>query len=325
MPPAAVTTSQKPKLPGKVSLRIISGPHEGEQHSFDAHNTLVVGRAADAQWRMTKDVFFSRYHFRIEANPPACWLVDLGSINGVHVNGTRVQNTYLKDGDHIECGNTVFAISVTAGANDEANIPTLNVPPDQRIIPAPMEAPPAAPIPSRLADFDLTRELGRGGMGVVYHATQRSTGREAAVKVIQPTGIAAPAATQLFLREAIILSQLQHPRIVEYLSLGLHEGQMFLAMEYFPTLDFPKLLATQSRPKQIRLACGIICRVLEALQFAHEQDVVHRDVKPNNLLIYKQAGRVQVKLAGFGLAKNYLDAGMSAISCENEVRGTLRY
>ena len=190
---------------------------------------------------------------------------------------------------------------------------------------ATMDCSPAPPAPRQLADFQLTRELGRGGMGIVYHAIQQSTGREAAVKLIRPPESAPAAATQLFLREAAILSRLAHPRIVECLSVGLHEGQMYLAMEYLPTVDFLALLATQSRPKQIRLACGIICRILEALHHAHTQGVVHRDVKPSNILCYKERGRLHAKLADFGLAKNYQDAGLSSLSRENDIRGTLGY
>lgn len=174
-------------------------------------------------------------------------------------------------------------------------------------------------------DYDLLEEIGCGGMGVVYRAVQRPSNREVAVKIIRPAGAATVDAMQLFLREARTLSKLRHPQIVEYLSLGLHEGQMYLAMEYLPTVDFSALLATQSRPKQVRLACASMCRVLEALQHAHERNVVHRDVKPSNILFYKSNRRLFVKLADFGLAKNYESAGFTSISCEMNVRGTLGY
>ena len=307
-----------------MRLRIVAGPHEGEERVFEFYDTLIVGRAGDAQWPLEKDPHFSRYHFRIEANPPECQLVDLVSANGTHVNGKRVREVLLKNGDRIECGATVFAVSIQAGPA-VAETATLEVPPEKRVEPGAAASMLAAHFPRQMGDLELVRELGQGGMGVVYQGKDCSTGRDVAVKAIRPTAFTTAKAMQIFLREANILGQLRHPRIVEYISFGLFEGQMYLVMEYLPTLDFRKLLKTQSRPKQIRLACGIVCYVLEALQHAHEQDIVHRDIKPANMLVYKADGRLQVKLADFGLAKSYYDAGMSVISRENDIRGTLGY
>jgi serine/threonine-protein kinase len=307
-----------------VRLRIIAGPHQGEEFTFDSHNTLVVGRALDAQWRMLKDPYFSRYHFRVEANPPDCRLEDMGSTNGTLVNGVRVQTLALKDGDRIGCGETIFEVCVSPGP--EATDKTLLLPVATAMpeTVAYVAERPEPPVPKRLGDFEIQRELGRGAMGVVYHALH-ATGRPAAIKIIQPQAAARPHSMQLFLREVMLLGQLRHPRIVEYLSHGLHEGKMYLAMEYLPVVEFRGVLDRQSRAKQLRLACGIVCRALEALQFAHERNVVHRDVKPANILVYSSDKRLQVKLADFGLAKNYLYAGFSSISRENLARGTLNY
>src|SRR4051812_47222482 len=112
LPKASPQVSRNKQRGSAVTLRIISGPHQGEESVLDSYNTLVVGRAADVQWRLDKDPYFSRYHFRVEANPRACWLVDLGSANGIHIRGKRIQNIDLKDGDRIECGKTVFEVSV---------------------------------------------------------------------------------------------------------------------------------------------------------------------------------------------------------------------
>jgi hypothetical protein len=317
-----------------IVLRIVAGPHEGEEFAFDSYGTLIVGRAADAQWRLAKDPFFSRYHFRVEANPPQCRLEDLQSSNGTEVNGSRVTEIDLRQGDRIECGDTVFEVTVTGAANP-VFAATLDLSPEERqaasdklhsapLAAAPLFAPKPAH-PPRLADFDLQRELGRGGMGVVYHGIQRRTGREAAIKIIHPQTVVPPDALQMFLREASILSQLKHPRIVEYLTVGLHQGQMFLAMEYLPVINFTEALASQPRPRQIRLACGVMCHVLEALAHAHAKEIVHRDVKPQNLLVYRQEGRLRVKLADFGLAKNYLNAGFSSLTRDDDIRGTISY
>lgn len=307
---------------GSVTFQIVAGAHQGERRVCNAHETFVVGRGVDATWQITKDPYFSRYQFRIETHPPECRLIDLESLNGTLVNGSRVREVDLKNGDHIQCGETVFEVSIVDQRTQQAD-QTLELPPSR---PAPGSARgPTSSAPGRIADFDIQRELGRGAMGVVYHARQRATGRDVAVKLIEPEVAARPEAVQLFLREAHILSQLRHPRIVDYVSLGLHDGQMYIAMEYLPAINVRKLLDSQSRPRQLRLACGLACYMLEALQHAHEKDIVHRDVKPTNVLVYKVDKKVQLKLADFGLAKNYLNAGFSSVSRENEVRGTLAY
>lgn len=306
-----------------ITLAIRSGPHVGESFTFDGYNTVVVGRGEDASWKLTRDPYFSRYHFRVECNPPACKLVDLESRNGTLVNGQRVAEADLKHGDRIECGETVFEVVVVLPPPPTA-AETLDLPPHLGEV-QPTVNLSSSPGPERIADFDIKRELGRGSMGVVYLAVHRTTRQYVAVKLIEPQVAAKPAAVQLFLREAHILSQLHHPRIVEYVSLGLHDGRMFVAMEYVPTLDVRLLLRSQSRPRQIRLACGLACYMLEGLQHAHEHDIVHRDVKPSNVLVFKHQGKVNLKLADFGLAKNYLNAGFSSVSCENQVRGTLAY
>jgi eukaryotic-like serine/threonine-protein kinase len=306
----------------RVGFRIVAGPHQGEAFDFDSHDTLVVGRAPDAQWRMLKDLFFSRYHFRLEVKPPWCRLEDLESTNGTMVNGKRVHGIDLRHGDRIECGETVFAVAVEPNVA-ESKLSTLDIPAEQNL--AAVHGPKKENFPRHFGEFELTRELGRGAMGIVYHGIQRASGREVAIKVIQPAMEVGTEAVQCFAREASTLSKLRHPRIIEYYNLGMHQGQMYLAMEYLPVVDFAKVLAGQSRGGQIRLACGVIGNVLEALEYAHEQGVVHRDVKPQNMLFYMQDKRLHVKLADFGLAKSFVSAGMSSMTRDEDVRGTLGF
>jgi serine/threonine-protein kinase len=307
-----------------VTLRIIEGPHSGEEFHFESLNTLIVGRAPDAQWSLSKDPYFSRYHFRIEANPPQCRLIDLTSKHGTLVNGEKVNDVLLAHGDRIQCGTTVFAVAITAGtAAEEAR--TIELPEDFH--PEANLAGPAAPISRVLTvgDFNLTRKLGGGAMGVVYYGVHRETGREVAVKVIRPNSFAGDNEMQIFLREANILAKLKHPRIVEYIHMGMQDGTMYLAMEYVPAIDFRGHLVTLPRERQISLVTSVMCSALEALQYAHERDVVHRDVKPTNLLVYEGDGRLQMKLADFGVAKTYHGSGVIGISNENDLRGTLGY
>lgn len=326
-PGSTIPPRDRPAIspPGpRVRIAIVSGPHQGEEFVFDALHTVVVGRADDVQWKLDRDPYFSRYHFRLEIQPPHCRLIDLDSRNGTLVNGERVKDLVLKQGDQIQCGSTNFAVEITQprfgqetetldlpGTQQPNAIQTLEVPPEEA--------------PHRVADYELIQELGRGAMGVVYRALERPSGREVAVKLIQPQTIAHPRSVQLFLREASILSQLHHPRIVECLGLGSHNGQMYLAMEYIPTVSLREVLQKQSRPAQIRIACRILCSALEGLQYAHGCGIVHRDIKPANLLVYRFEKGLKVKVADFGLAKNFQNAGFSSMTQTGELRGTLGF
>ncbi len=303
----------------QVVLSIVAGPHSGEEFKFQGHDTLMVGRAPDATWCLNKDPHFSRYHFRVEANPPVCRLIDLRSRNGTVVNGRRVTEAELHDGDVIKCGATRIAVKIKAAS-------------PQRITAGKGLTEPRLAgahegnfMPEHIAEFQITGKIGEGGMGVVYEAIQRPSGRKAAVKVILPVVAVNQAAVKLFLREASILTRLQHKRIVECLGVGLHEGRMYLAMERIATIDLRQVLSTQPRARQIRVACGIVCQMLEGLTYAHAVGIVHRDVKPGNILVYRNGNKLSAKLGDFGLAKSFLTAGFSSISRDTETRGTLAY
>jgi serine/threonine-protein kinase len=108
----------------RITLQVTEGPHQGQVFCFDEHSTFIVGRSKRANLRLPpRDKYFSRIHFLVEVNPPHCRLVDLGSRNGTHVNGVRVQTSDLRDGDLIKAGHTVFRVSVT-----EAHQPTPSAP-----------------------------------------------------------------------------------------------------------------------------------------------------------------------------------------------------
>jgi eukaryotic-like serine/threonine-protein kinase len=173
--------------------------------------------------------------------------------------------------------------------------------------------------------YDVIEQLGQGGMATVYRAKHRKSGEEVAIKVVQGAVAPSDKMLQLFVREASVLSQLRHVRIVKCLEFGLHEQQPFIVMELIPTIDLLALVAKQTQATRIKTACWVASRVLQALDYAHKSGIVHRDVKPGNILAYREAHRLQVKLCDFGLAKCYEDAGFSAMTDDLSVRGTLAY
>lgn len=147
--------------------------------------------------------------------------------------------------------------------------------------------------------YQFIEFIDRGGMGAVYKATQRSLNRTVAVKLLPQVHRDKESFAERFKREAHALAQLNHPHIVAVYDFGeTPDGQMYYAMEYVSGMDLQHLLKRSSpEPRQI---LRIISQVCEALQFAHERGIVHRDVKPANILIDE---RGNVKVADFGLAK----------------------
>jgi len=160
----------------------------------------------------------------------------------------------------------------------------------------------ALPDPAKLAEFfpqlEILELLGQGGMGAVYKARQPGLDRVVALKILPPQASADAGFAERFNREARALAKLSHPNIVAVYDFGQAHGLHYLVMEY---VDGPNLRQIERTNKlSTREALQIIPQICEALQFAHDEGVVHRDVKPENVLLDKKG---RVKIADFGLAK----------------------
>jgi serine/threonine-protein kinase len=329
-----------------IVLEILEGPHAGSSYAFDRHATLLVGRGGGAQLRLEQDPYFSRHHYLLEFNPPRCYLRDLGSLNGTEVNGAKVKEAFLQDGDVIGGGQTRIRFTVrrpqdpraaTApgclGCGSPADADTLTAPNEGRVLDGGGTSAYVCPScrkeienrPQPVPGYELVRRLGKGGMGVVHLARRAATGEAVAVKLVVPEAAASAKAVQLFLREVSVLSQLRHPRIVRFHEAGTAGGQFFFVMEYVETVNPRDLLAPLAPAKQARAVCGIVCQVLEALAYAHERGFVHRDVKPANVLVTRIGQRLRTKLSDFGLGKNLENAGFSGMTRTGAGCGSLPF
>ena len=168
--------------------------------------------------------------------------------------------------------------------------------------------------------YRLLREIGRGGMGIVYLAS-RADGKFVAVKTITPAVPPSEIELQRFLREADILRQLDHPHIVRFLEISSNNDQLWFAMDFVPGFDAGRVLKKEG-PLAIPRAVGLICQLLMALEHAHARGFVHRDIKPANLLVTKRNGRETVVLADFGLARVYHGSQLSGLTMTGAVGGT---
>ena len=146
--------------------------------------------------------------------------------------------------------------------------------------------------------YRILRMIGQGGMGAVYEAEHRLMNRPVALKVINLAFTANPAAVERFLREVRAAARLSHPNIVAALDAEEVEGTHFLVMEYVEGVSLSRLVK-ENGPLSIETACAAVRQAAVGLQHAHEQGLVHRDIKPDNLL---RAADGRVKVADFGVA-----------------------
>jgi len=163
--------------------------------------------------------------------------------------------------------------------------------------PSVSDSAPATAVTS-FGDYELLEEIGRGGMGIVYKARQVSLDRIVAVKVLLSGRLAGPEFVQRFRTEAAAAASLQHPNIVAIHEVGFREGQHFFAMDYVAGRSLAQI--TRDGPLPARRAAGYVKTTAEAIQYAHERSILHRDLTPANVLIDEND---QPKVTDFGLAK----------------------
>jgi serine/threonine-protein kinase len=176
--------------------------------------------------------------------------------------------------------------------------------------------------PQSIPGYQIVRELGRGGMGVVYLAIRVVDGGVVALKTIKPAIAASKVETERFLREAQILSELDHPNIVSFHEMGETDGVFHFAMNYVKGIDAARLQKQQRGPLPIARAVGLVCQLLQALDYAHAKGFVHRDIKPANMLVTQEGGRDVVKLSDFGLGRIYQTTKMSGLTMNGDLGGT---
>ena len=162
-------------------------------------------------------------------------------------------------------------------------------------------------IPKTLGRYRIESHLGTGAFADVYKATDQTLERSVALKVLKPTLIADGEAFGRFVQEAKITANLFNPHIATVLDMGEADGHYFLAMRYVDGKSLDKLLA-ESGALPWEQALDITEQVGEALDFAHKKGLVHRDVKPQNILISDEEG---VALTDFGLVRAMASSGMT--------------
>src|SRR5262245_48440325 len=177
---------------------------------------------------------------------------------------------------------------------------------------------PAVQMPGELGDYELLEEIGRGGQGVVFRARQKSLNRIVALKVIGLGQWATQAHLKRFRLEAEAAASLDHPCIVPIYEIGERDGRCYFSMKFVEGGQLDELV--KHEPVSISQAAELIAKVARTVHYAHEHGILHRDIKPGNILVDKNG---EPHLTDFGLAR--LAESQSTITRTLDVMGTPSY
>lgn len=169
--------------------------------------------------------------------------------------------------------------------------------------------------------YRLEARLAAGGMGEVYRATHVELGRTLALKVMRPELSGDASFVERFRREAMTASRLGHPHIVDIIDSGRSEtGQFYFVMEFLEGQPLSALV-----PVELPVALELVAQVAEALDVAHRAGVVHRDLKPDNVIVLQRSGKPFVKLVDFGIAKTVTPSADQKQTTHGVIMGTPQY
>lgn len=201
----------------------------------------------------------------------------------------------------------------------------------------PPEGEPRAPA---FRGYRVEGELGRGGMGMVYKAVEKKTGRPVAIKTMLPQVAENESNARVFLREVEVTRQLRHKNIVELFHHDKTDGLFYFVLEFVDGVDLEHLIQNKGGRLELEDAVPIFLGTLEGLGYAHRAKlkmeiaggkkkrfagVVHRDLKPQNILLGKEGGTWVPKVADFGLSKSFESAGLTDMTVMGQVAGTPVY
>lgn len=334
----------------QINLRVLAGPYSGHVFSFTQPDTFLIGRTNDSHLCLPDDKFFSRHHCLLEISPPHCFLRDLGSTNGTFVNGCKVAEASLKNGDRIQGGETVLLVEVNAaepGAGESISQDLNAAKPTVVTVEClncgrPEQAQATAAdehltflcedcrnelksAPQPVPGYDMVRVLGKGGMGCVMLGRNQKTGTAVAIKTLLPEFAVSDKAMRRFMREIDVASALKHRNIVGFLDRGVHKGVVYLVTEFVDGADAAKLADARGGRLPPQETLTIISQALDALSYAHAQGYIHRDIKDQNILVSGTWPNLSAKVTDFGLAKSFTQSGMSGVTVAGEMAGTLAY
>lgn len=317
-----------------ANIEIIEGPMRGGNFPLNTAGLYIFGRGDKADCRLREEPSASRLHFCVRLDPPNAWLIHLGSRNSVFINRQEIGMQEdgnalagkLRDGDLLRVGNTVMHFHSDALVS-ETNAVTLTEPEEPKeantrasqvrrrssvtVAYQPWNQPP-------IRGFDLLARMGETAGGEIYRARRTFDGRMVVIKVFHVAPGVEKRAVSRFLREFKLTNNLAGTsRFVEFMGSGRFDGGWFLVFEYMEGGSLAQLLSERTTSMPPVLAIRLMMQVLEGMAEIHKRGVVHRAIRPTNILFTKPDRR-EAKIADLGFAKYVEDQG-----CELSATGSV--
>jgi hypothetical protein len=286
--------------PGPAPVVYLVAKHyDGEDDILPARegDKLLIGSGRTCQLRIEAESV-EETHCEIAVVRGDIILTDKSKKEGVYVNGRKVTSCTLRVGDLVLLGHSPLMLSPGLPSGRDFLLD------DEKSREALVEADPTTLVGRTIGKFRFVRVLGIGGMAVVLLAEHVPLNRPVAVKVLRTEMVPNRKAVDRFLREALAGARLNHANIVQTYDAGTLGGLLYISMEYVEGEDVGMWIKRFGR-LPVSLGLSIAIQVALALDFAHNQGVIHRDVKPSNIMFTK-AG--QVKVLDLGIAKMLYDA-----------------
>jgi serine/threonine protein kinase len=307
-----------------LQLHVLTGPDAGRTHTLQAGPDLMLGRGDKSFYRLT-DPRASRAHCQLLLEADQVTVVCNGGSGGTLVNGKPVQKQALKLGDVLQVGDTQlrlqmgdFPLNVALAAVNQAPAPAAAAK-----APAPDSL--EALAGQTLAHYEIGPVIGRGQIGIVFHATDAKDHRPVALKVLLPEFSRNDEEVQRFVRGMKTALPLKHPNLVRLYGAGKTGPHCWVAMEYVAGENLSQVIDRIGVAGMLdwKHAYRAAVHVGRALAYAHDQGTVHRNVTPTNIL--RDATDQSVKLGDLMLAKALEATAAEQITRPGELIGDVAY
>lgn len=304
-----------------LQLFVIAGPDTGKAFILHAGPDLMLGRSAQAYYVLS-DPRVSRNHCQIVKDGEQVSVVCNGGSGGTLVNGKKVQKHPLKIGDVLQVGDTQLRLQIGDLPLDVALAHTPAAPVKK-----------AGPDPERLetlsgqtlGHFDIGPVIGRGSTSMVFHATDTKDFRPVAFKVLLPEFSKNEEEVQRFVRAMKTMLPLRHPNLVTIYAAGKTASYCWVAMEFIAGENMTQVIERIGVAGMLdwRYGFQVTLHVAKALDYAHKQNILHRNVSPTNIL--RDAPTKTFKLGDLMLAKALEGAAAQQITKPGEIVGDIAY